>query len=194
MEILILEGCRGTGKSTLAFKLRQKLPETTLINFTGFHDDGDIGLKKVSNYYDTWMKMFFSMCNHESRFIFDRFYFSEQVYSSLYKNYSFTNEYVKLNNLLEDLSNMNVKVNIVLLTIQNEQELENRLIRDKIPFNKVNENVQESLKQQNVYKHIFNALHYKHANNNLKVHTIDTSGRTNDEVYHLIIDKVDKGR
>jgi deoxyguanosine kinase len=188
LEIDILEGGRGTGKSTLAFKLRQKTsPTPTLINFTGFHDDGEEGLRKVTEYYEAWIRMLFGLASHNSQFVFDRFYFSEGVYSILYKEYDFQHKYYEFCELLEDLSNMGVKINVFFLTIDNEDELKQRLIRDKVPFGKAEESVEETLRQQRYYKALFDTFKWKFGNENLKVHTIDTSSKTNDEVYDEIV-------
>lgn len=183
MELLIFEGARGTGKSTLTFKMRQKLKESTLINPTGFHTDGIEGLDKTSKYYDSWMRFLIDMSNHDSTFIFDRFYFSERVYSSLYKEYDFTDKYNSLNEYLEDLSHMGVKIKIFLLTIEDKDELRGRLIRDKIPFGKAEESVEQTLQQQDVYKKIFDSIDYNYGSDNLKVYKVDTSGKTSDDVY-----------
>ncbi len=185
MEITILEGARGTGKSTLAFKLRQKNSETTLINFTGFHEDGDKGLVKSYVYYSAFMQFLNRLSNHDSKFVFDRFFFSEKVYSSLYKEYDFGDSYNYLLDELKFLSEIGVKINIFQLTINDEKELEQRLIRDKVPFGKAVESVKETLKQQELYEELFNSLH-SHTNSNLKIFKIDTSSKTMDEVYDEI--------
>lgn len=196
MEIVILEGCRGTGKSTLAFKLRQKIsPTPTLINFTGFHDDGEKGLNKVFKYYDEWLNMFDSLRNHDSQFIFDRFYFSEVVYSHLYKDYDFRQYFWQFSDTLHRIA-LDAKVTIIHLTINDEDELKQRLIRDKVPFGKAEESVEQSLKQQELYEETFYEMQkmYKDLNvfkgANLQVHTIDTSNKTTDEVYAEIITKL----
>lgn len=187
LEIDILEGARGTGKSTLAFKLRQKTPETTLVNPTGFHTDGEEGLKKVVNYYQSWTSLLFSLIKHDSKFVFDRFYFSEYVYSTLYKEYDFDDDYSNLNELMEDLSCMGVKINVFFLTINDKQELQSRLIRDKVPFANAKESVEQTLEQQRLYKRLFESFKYDFCNENFKIYTIDTSGKTNDEVYDEIL-------
>lgn len=186
LQVDIFEGGRGTGKSTLAFKFRQKTPETTLINFTGFHTDGEEGLKKVSHYYDAFMMMLFNLANHDSKFVFDRFYFSEQVFTPLYKEYDFTEKYNLLNAFLYDLADM-ADINIFFLTINDKEELKQRLMRDKVPFGKAEENVEQTLRQQEAYAKLFDTLKYKHDVHNIKIHTIDTSGKTNDEVYAEIV-------
>lgn len=184
IEITIVEGARGTGKSTIAFKLRQRIPETTLINFTGFHTDGEDGLDKVSKYYYRWMNFLYSMRFHDSKFVFDRFYFSEAVYTPLYKEYDFNNSYRILNEMLFALTE-DVEINIFFLTIHDKEELKQRLIRDKVPFGKAEESVEQTLIQQDMYSKLFNEL--KNKNNNLNIYTINTSYMTNDEVYDEII-------
>jgi deoxyguanosine kinase len=36
MKVVIIEGARGTGKSTVARKIREQISEITLVNPTGF--------------------------------------------------------------------------------------------------------------------------------------------------------------
>jgi thymidylate kinase len=187
MKITIIEGARGTGKSTIASKLRQKTADTTLINFTGFSEDGQSGLLKVTDYYCNWMIFFNRMRNHKSNFVFDRFYFSESVYSLLYKDYSFTDVYRSLNDMLIDLSD-EVVIDIFFLTVNDEEVLKQRLLRDKVPFGKADENVQQSILQQTTYRHLFHNLD---GNENLKIHTIDTSHISIDEVYDKIVGKLE---
>lgn len=190
MEITIYEGCRGTGKSTLAFKARQKIPETTLINFTGFHADHEEGLDIVTDYYHSWMSLFFKLYNHSSKYVFDRFFFTERVFSKLYKNYNFTDTYKELASQLQDLADFGVKINIIYLTINDKEELQKRLTRDKVPFGKVQESVEESLKQQELYNHVFDDLRYNYESKNLNIYRIDTSGKTNDEVYNEVVEQL----
>lgn len=181
MKITILEGARGTGKSTLAFKLRQRMESTTLINFTGFKDDGEAGLFKIQEYYFSWLRLIQSLSNHDSTYIFDRFYFSEMVFSSLYKEYNFGTVFYSLNEHLVSLSDT-VEIDIIFLAINDNEELEKRLIRDKIPFANVEESVNQSLIQQEMYMTIFKRLCGK-----LNIHMIDTSCKTNEEVYDEIV-------
>lgn len=190
MRIQIFEGARGTGKSTLASKFRQKNSDTTLINFTGFSEDGEKGLAKVTDYYKAWMQSLFALSGHESSMVFDRFYFSEMVFSKLYKDYDFFEEFRKNSELLRDLAEMGVKIDIFYLTINDEEELKQRLMRDKIPFGKVEESVSETLKQQEFYNQVMGVVRYVYGHENLQVHSIDTSGKTNDDVYIEVTKKL----
>lgn len=183
IEINVIEGARGTFKSTIAFKMRQRIPETTLINFTGFHEDGNNGLIKVTDYYKAWMKFLFNIWNHESKFVFDRFFFTEMIFSQLYKEYDFEKTYNELLGDLELLSTIGVKINIFFLTINDEKELEQRLTRDKVPFGKAMENVLETLRQQELYEDMFKTFFYNNTNRYMNLYDIDTTGKTNEEVY-----------
>lgn len=182
LNITILEGARGTGKSTITSKIRQLVPETTLINPTGFHLDGHEGLTATTSYYDSWMSFLYSLKYHDSNLLFDRFYFSEQVYSKLYKEYSFENFYNELNLDLASLGSEGVKIDIIFLKINDEEELKHRLMRDKVPFGKAEESVNETIRQQREYEKLFKQL-----DETLNIHIIDTDGKTTDEVYQEII-------
>ena len=184
LEITILEGARGTGKSTVANKMRQLMPETTLVNPTGFHADGGNGLNKIEHYYDAWFDMLYYLRRHESSFVFDRFYFSEMVFSKLYKEYDFKTAYIDYSAMLCEMVEKGVNINIFFLVIKDEEELKNRLTRDKVPFGKVEESVKETLQQQKEYKELFDRLHYGSI---LDIHYIDTSGKTTNEVYEEIL-------
>ena len=188
LDITIIEGARGTGKSTVVNKIRQLISETTLVNPTGFHANGGKGLSKIEYYYDAWFDMLYFLKGHDSSFLFDRFYFSEMVFSKLYKDYDFTVAYRDYNAMLIDMAKKGVNINIFFLTINNEEELKNRLTRDKVPFGKAEESVKETLRQQKEYKELFDKLRDVNILENiLNIHYIDTSGKTSDEVYREIL-------
>jgi len=180
-KILVLEGARGTGKSTLAFQLRQSLKNSTLINFTGFNMDGEKGLRQVENYYYTWMHFFYGMESHnvEQTIICDRIFFSEKVFN-MYKNYNFDEAYI---NLIQNFAKLNPT--IFYLTINDEIELSRRLVRDKIPFHNVEESVAETLKQQGEYDKVFEEVKDK-----FNIVTIDTSRLSTEQVKGIILSKI----
>ena len=184
LDVTIIEGGRGTGKSTVVSKIRQLIPETTLVNPTGFHTDGGKGLEKIEHYYDAWFDMLYFLKGHDSSFVFDRFYFSEMVFSKLYKEYDFKPAYIDYSYMLEELVKRGVNINIFFLTINDKKELKNRLTRDKVPFGKAEESVKETLQQQKEYKELFDKLR---DDSILNIHYIDTSDKTTDEVYEEIL-------
>lgn len=179
MKIVIFEGCRGTGKSTLAQSIRHSVESTTLINFTGFKDDDEEGFSKIKQYYIGWINYFKSLQHLDITFICDRFFFSEVVFSKLYKSYGREFEEFYLSYLLPELKILSENNDVLLfhMTIENKQELANRLNRDKIPFANVVESCNESLKQQDEYFNLFE---------NLNVFTIDTD-RTQKEIYKKVL-------
>jgi thymidylate kinase len=178
LRLVIFEGARGTGKSTVARAIRQKIPEITLVNPTGFHADGEDGFSKIVHYYDAWTGMVHFLKGHNSTFVFDRFFFTERVFSELYKEYGedFKIDYdIYLRTIAESAD-----VDILFFTIDDEEELGQRLTRDKVPFGKVEESVAETFKQQELYRNIMNDISKKYSK--IKIHTVNTTGKTPDEV------------
>lgn len=177
-RIIILEGQRGSGKSTLASNIRQTVPETTLINPTGFHLDGQLGLDKIVEYYDNWFA-FFQMNKGISNvtFVLDRFFFTEQVFSSLYKNYDFTDDY---NYYMVNLHKLADRIDFVFM-FADSSNIEERLNRDKVEFNNIKDDKFESLKQFNMYKEIYKDMTEKSVSN-IFVHPFNTTGLEKDEM------------
>lgn len=70
---IILEGCDGTGKSTVAKMLRLKYPDLNFIKLSGS---------------DVCTKEFFSQTLELSNFIMDRNFISEEVYPDIMGRYS----------------------------------------------------------------------------------------------------------
>lgn len=177
MKLIIIEGARGTGKSSVTSKLRHSLKGSTLVNATGFSDDYWKGFIKITSYYEYWMEFLESMVKVDNQYvIFDRFFFSELVYSSLYKNYNFEGVYELFLDRLKEL-----EPQIFLLTVNDNNELRKRLNRDKVNFHNVDESVEETLKQQEVYLKIFD---------NVESDIIDTSNMTTDDVYNYIMKSI----
>jgi thymidylate kinase len=189
MKIVILEGARGTGKSTIARAIREKISEITLVNPTGFHDNGEEGLAKISKYYDTWIDLLWSLKKHDSTFVFDRFFFSEMVFSKLYKNYDFSEKY---EHFLFDLCTLPCEIDLIFFHIEDENELKERLLRDKVPFGKAEESVTETLKQQDTYDGIMTYIDHEYAHTTFKIHYVDTTHRTPEEVQEEVF-KIIKG-
>lgn len=155
MKITILEGARGVGKSTIARMLRDGLTNTVLINMTGNNDNSEEGKIATFKHYDNLMQYlsFEKFDTTPFNFLFDRTFFSEQVYSSLYKDYNFTREYRNLLGQLDRLAS-NVEVKVILL-ITDEENLERNLKRDGKAHlfgdEKFADNLHKSVQQQGAY-------------------------------------------
>lgn len=179
-NFVLLEGSRGTGKSTVSHLLRQSMKDSTLINFTGFNIDGAEGLLKITDYYLCWLQMFHKMNQINQTIICDRIFFSEMVFSKLYKSYDFSM-------IFELMADKLAKLNptIFHLTISDEKELSLRLQRDKLPFYKVEESVKETFRQQLEYESMFERLKEK-----FNIITIDTTNFNPEQVKNIILSKL----
>jgi thymidylate kinase len=183
MRVIILEGPRCVGKSTIARAIREKIPEITLVNATGYHLDNEEGRKKIIDYYYSWMNMINSLSNtgHDITFVFDRFFFTERVFSELYKEYTF-DYYDMFCEWLTDVA----EVDILFFTIDNVDELKERLNRDKVPFGKAEESVVETLKQQDLYEDIMVDFYRDYSSESARLHTIDTSNKSLEEIQNEV--------
>lgn len=190
LKVHILEGPRGTGKSTVARLLRDTIDGATLINPTGFGTDGEEGLHKISEYYqalDAYLHDLAS-ADHEFTVIFDRTFFSEWVYSRIYKSYDFSPMY---NYLLTSLLACAESVHLFFLTIEDDVELANRLSRDKVKlFDHVEESVIQSTKQQEYYKKLFSGIESNFVDKKGGYMVIDTSKLTPAEVKERIMEAI----
>jgi thymidylate kinase len=127
--------------------------------------------------------------NEDVTLVFDRFFFSEMVFSKLYKSYDFSEQY---DELLFDLRTLPCDVEILFFTIDDEEELKSRLVRDKVPFGKAEESVAETIKQQNVYKDIMTDIFAEYTSDTFKLSYVDTTHKTPDQVQEEVF-KIIKG-
>jgi hypothetical protein len=65
-------------------------------------------------------------------------------------------------------------------------------MRDKVPFGKAEENVTETLKQQDLYEDIMVDFFRDYSNKNARLHTIDTSNKTQEEIQEEVFKIVRK--
>ncbi len=196
LKLIILEGPRGTGKSTITRKLRDKVDGATLINLTGFKTDGEEGLAKIKSYYnslDTYLHHL-SKSQHTYTVIFDRTFFSEVVYSKIYKSYDFTASY---NYLLNSLFDCVDELHLFYLRLNDGDKLRERLNRDKVQlFDKVEESVAESFKQQEYYDALFSDMASVMLNVNSDTSkirtfkTIQTDSLSIEDVYDIIMEGI----
>lgn len=189
MKIIFLEGARGTGKSTVAQLMRSRLPATTLINATGFKEDGDKGFLKIVQYYVAMFKMLESSQSlTDATFIFDRFFFTETVFSQLYKTYG--NDFsIMHNNFMYQISQLRAEVHIVYMRCHSSEELEQRLVRNKLPFASVEESVWESQCQDQRYELIFNKLIEDKKSGlfkNIDIHEVKVDGKDPEIVFEEV--------
>jgi deoxyguanosine kinase len=188
LKNIIIEGARGVGKSSVTKILREKTTNSTLINFTGFNEDGMEGLIKVNEYYAHWMSFFKSLkeSGQDMTFIHDRFYLSEMVYSLLYKKYSFEVSYNTLNSMIEESFD---DVVLVLLTLDDRNIKKRLKSRDKEKlFGKEEESARQSMIQQSMYLNLLSGPFSDECYpKNLKIHYVDTVGKTPEKIAEEIL-------
>ncbi|WP_336786907.1 hypothetical protein [Paenibacillus sp. MMO-177] len=180
IRLIILEGARGSGKSETARILRSTLPTSTLINFTGFKDDGEDGLNKVFGYYQSWLKFFSDLAARGGDYVFicDRIFISEMVYSELYKGYDFNYHFGVL--LYRLLMIENMKVDLIHVTVD-EKELPVRLKREKSDHFAQFEKIEQVKEQQVAYKEVISSVidyTQKLGLDNISFHNVDTTNIT----------------
>lgn len=150
--IIIVEGPQGVGKTTFTNYLREKIPATDLYRLTGIKDKTETGYPKIKKKY---LKLLEYIENCEDvNMIFDRTFFSEEVYSRLgFKPYSFHEIYEEL---LDKLDKLDFDIYLVVLYLQNSREYETRIQRDKGVYQKFS--VESSIKQQIEYLKLANEV------------------------------------
>jgi thymidylate kinase len=157
-KIIFIEGCQGCGKSSITKELREKLKYTTMLDLNAIGDKSLEGRGKMYNYHKNILKMFEDNKYNGMNFLCSRSYFSEAVYCELgYKSYDFE---VQTNSLTSELTYLTKYYDIYFIVLTaTEEELEERLNRDKFAYNKFS--VENSLNQQNVYKRYLRYLSNK---------------------------------
>ena len=149
-KVVIVEGAQGVGKGTITNILREQMPYTNLLRLSGTSDKTVEGKRKVYNIRIAELDMIRNNRFCDINFILDRSYLSEAVYCKIgYKDYTFEEESLNLNNFLNDLTNY-YDVYVLVLTATPE-EFEKRLKRDKPEFLNLKFNTESSIRQQVAY-------------------------------------------
>lgn len=176
--IIIVEGPQGVGKTTFTNYLREKIAASDLYRLTGIKDKTETGYPKIKRKY---LKLLEYVENCEDvNMIFDRTFFSEEVYSRLgFKSYSFHELYEEL---LNKLDNLNFDIYFVVLYLKDTSEYEKRIQRDKGEYQKFS--VESSIRQQEEYLKLADEVEKQ--TKNIKVIRFDTD---NNSAYKENIDK-----
>lgn len=143
--IIIVEGPQGVGKTTFTNYLREKIPSSDLYRLTGIKDKTKTGYPKIKRKYLKLLE-YVDSCE-DVNMIFDRTFFSEEIYCRLgYHNFSFTEIYKEL---LQKLDSLNYDMYFVVLYLEDVSLYEERIKRDKHAYQSFN--VESSIKQQEEY-------------------------------------------
>ena len=146
-NIIIIEGPQGVGKSTMANYLRDNLPTTNLYRLSGIKDKSETGKEKNKIMYLGLINYMESLEETELNLVFDRTFFTEQVYCMLgYKEYKFDDVYKRL---LKKLSELDYNIYFVALYLKDTEIYKERLKR--VHHNYQEFSIENSVNQQNAY-------------------------------------------
>ncbi len=147
-RMIIVEGPQGTGKTTLTNYLRDNIPGSNLYRLSGQKDKTLTGKKMSEEMYNALLEYLQKMETAPMDLIFDRTFFTEEVYGRLgYKEYNFTDVYKKL---VEQLNLLNYDIFLVLLYLEDTTLFETRLDR-KSHHNYQSFSLENSINQQKTY-------------------------------------------
>ena len=159
-NIIIVEGPQGVGKSTLANFLRDNLPTTNLYRLSGIKDKTISGKEKNKIMYLGLINYMESLEETGLNLVFDRTFFSEQVYCTLgYKEYNFDDEYERL---VKKLAALDYNIYFVVLYLKNESLYEKRLRR--VHHNYQAFSIENSTNQQKAYLKLADEIKEKNIN------------------------------
>lgn len=146
-NIIIIEGPQGSGKSTMANFLRDNLACSNLYRLTGIKDKTITGYEKNKKMYFNLIDYMGSLEETGLNLIFDRTFFTEQVYAALgYKDYKFDDVYKEL---VKRLAKLNFNIYFVVLYCDNTHLYEERLVRQHHNYQSFS--LDNSVNQQNMY-------------------------------------------
>lgn len=144
--IIIVEGPQGVGKTKFTSYLRENMAATDLYRLSGIKDRTETGLVKIRKKYE---KLIEYMENCEDiNMIFDRIFFSNEIYSRLgYQKYSFNEAYQSLLSKLDNMKNVDrYDIYLIIAYLQDESLYETRIKRNKHNYQKFE--VESSILQQ----------------------------------------------
>ena len=170
-KLIVVEGAQGAGKTTFTDYIRYSLAYTNLYRLCGTSDTTKTGLDKAKKMYENLLDYLKNLENTSINLLFDRTFFTEEVYCRLgKKEYSFTEVY---NNLLEKFSKLDFDIYYITLYVEDENVFKERLNRDgKAVFKTSQFGVENSISQQKEYLKLEEEIKGKYPN--IKVINIKT--------------------
>ena len=161
IKLIVIEGPQGTGKTTLANYLRENIPGSNLYRLSGQKDKSKTGKSLSKKMYEALMDYLEKMQDIPMDLIFDRTFFTEEVYARLgYKDYSFTDVYEKLMTRFNDLD---FEIYYICLYLKDTNLYIKRLERES-HHNYQAFNLDNSVNQQNKYLELCEEIESKYKN------------------------------
>lgn len=179
-NIIIIEGPQGSGKSTMTNFIRDNLPGSNLYRLSGIKDKTKTGYEKNKTMYLGLINYMEALEETELNLIFDRTFFTEQVYANLgYKDYSFDDVYKRL---LRKLSDLDFNIYFVVLYLKDTNIYEKRIVRQHHQYQAFSK--ENSINQQNEYLKLIDNIKYK------SIHKIKIATDDFTEAYNKLIKKI----
>ena len=179
-NIIIIEGPQGVGKSTMANFLRENLASSNLYRLTGIKDKTQTGYEKNKKMYFNLIEYMRSLEETQLDLIFDRTFFTEQVYTTLgYKSYKFDDAYEEL---VKRLATLNYNIYVVILYLKDTNIYNERLKR--VHHNYQSFSLENSVNQQNCYLKLIDNIKEKN------IQTIKIATDNYKEAYNELIEKI----
>ena len=174
-KLIIVEGPKGVGKSTITNWLREVVPHSELIRMTGVpYTDRDDLINANEIRYNALIGYLRSISKCGLNIILDRMWISENVYSSIFNRYEFNGELGYLYGRLEWLAKDEYDVIILNLQLGDVQVYEDRLRnRHKHAHMGIKFDGQQSMKEENEYKEVIRGIEY--ASKYIDIYDIDMS-------------------
>ena len=148
MKCIIVEGPQGCGKTSLTNYLRDNIAASNLYRLTGNKDKTITGKEKSRKMYYALLNYMKEIENSDVNIIFDRTFFTEQVYALLgYKDYDFTDVYEEL---LKKFNELNYEVYYISLYLKDVNIFETRLKREHHKYQAFS--LENSTNQQKAYQ------------------------------------------
>ncbi len=186
-KIIIVEGAQGVGKTTATDYLRHIIPYTNLYRLSGNRDSSKEGYNKAKNMYDNLLDYMKTLEHNSINLLFDRTFFTEEVYCRLgYKEYSFTDQYNKLLNRLDEFD---FDIYYITLYLEDESLFEKRLMREgKGNLTYAKFDIKNSINQQNKYLELAKEIEETSKNINVVRIATDTLEESRNKFKELFAD------
>ena len=164
----------------MANLLRDNLASSNLYRLTGIKDKSQTGYAKNKKMYLNLLNYMETLEETELNLIFDRTFFTEQVYGSLgFKDYKFDDVYKRL---IQKLNDLDYNIYFVVLYLDDTSLYEKRLVRQHHQYQAFS--LESSIKQQNAYLKLADDLNMP----NIKVLKIATDNY--EEAYNKLINSI----
>ena len=151
-QIIVVEGPQGAGKTTITNLIREQLAHTNMLRLTGGKSDS---LEMIKANYGAIQDMLdtLAMNSVDINYVFDRTFTTEWCYRRLGYKGDDVNSFDGIGReLINRLVNLHTKYNITFVVLTaTEEEMAERLLRDKPQYNNVKFCVENSKKQEEMF-------------------------------------------